>query len=168
MTPPPPPATSSLTSVAFVLQILNLVYASLGALVFSLVSKSLAPRGSDQGTAVFLTESVFDCSLSVQDDVFDFVRVAVYRVGFCCSMFDSSISANRVRLRCSTCRTWCSTLMLNCSLFQYIVFDTQMMLGGKHKYSLSPEEYIFAALNLYLDIINLFLFILSIIGSSRN
>jgi FtsH-binding integral membrane protein len=50
----------------------------------------------------------------------------------------------------------------------YIVFDTQMMMGGKHQYSLSPEEYIFAALNLYLDIINLFLFILSIIGQARN
>lgn len=49
----------------------------------------------------------------------------------------------------------------------YLVFDTQLMLGGKHKYSLSPEEYIFAALNLYLDIINMFLFILSIIGLSR-
>ena len=38
------------------------------------------------------------------------------------------------------------------------------MLGGNHKYSLSPEEYIFAALNLYLDIINLFLYLLSIFG----
>jgi len=53
-------------------------------------------------------------------------------------------------------------------MFQYLVFDTQMMMGGKHKYALSPEEYIFAALNLYLDIINLFLFILSIIGLSRD
>ncbi|KAL4229473.1 hypothetical protein ACF0H5_012511 [Mactra antiquata] len=50
----------------------------------------------------------------------------------------------------------------------YLVFDTQMMLGGKHKYSISPEEYIFAALNLYLDIINLFLFILSIVGQARD
>ncbi|GCC21041.1 hypothetical protein chiPu_0000197 [Chiloscyllium punctatum] len=49
----------------------------------------------------------------------------------------------------------------------YLVVDTQLMLGGKHRYSLSPEEYIFAALNLYLDIINLFLFILQIIGLSR-
>ena len=52
--------------------------------------------------------------------------------------------------------------------FQYLVVDTQMMMGGKHKYSLSPEEYIFAALNLYLDIINLFLFILTIIGAVRD
>ena len=50
----------------------------------------------------------------------------------------------------------------------YIVFDTQLMLGGKHKYSLSPEEYIFAALNLYLDIVNLFLFILTIVGAARD
>ena len=48
----------------------------------------------------------------------------------------------------------------------YIVYDTQMMMGGKHKYSLSPEEYIFAALNLYLDIINLFRYVLIIVGIS--
>lgn len=41
-------------------------------------------------------------------------------------------------------------------------------MGGKHKYSISPEEYIFAALNLYLDIINIFLYILTIIGASRD
>jgi len=50
----------------------------------------------------------------------------------------------------------------------YLVFDTQLMMGGKHQYSISPEEYIFAALNLYLDIVNLFLFILSIIGRARD
>ena len=49
----------------------------------------------------------------------------------------------------------------------YIVYDTQLMMGGKHKYSLSPEEYVFASLNLYLDIINLFLYILMIIGAAR-
>ena len=49
----------------------------------------------------------------------------------------------------------------------YIVYDTQLMMGGKHKYALSPEEYIFAALNIYLDVINLFLYILMIVGGSR-
>ncbi|XP_036448442.1 protein lifeguard 1 [Colossoma macropomum] len=49
----------------------------------------------------------------------------------------------------------------------YLVIDTQLMLGGKHKYSLDPEEYIFAALNLYLDIITIFLLILQLIGLSR-
>ena len=43
-----------------------------------------------------------------------------------------------------------------------------MMIGGSHKYSLSPEEYIFVALNLYVDIVQLFLYLLMIIGSARN
>jgi len=50
----------------------------------------------------------------------------------------------------------------------YIVYDTQLMMGGKHKYALDPEEYIFASLNLYLDIINLFMYILMIVGASSS
>ncbi|GBP08783.1 Protein lifeguard 1 [Eumeta japonica] len=50
----------------------------------------------------------------------------------------------------------------------YLVYDTQLMMGGKHKYSISPEEYIFAALNLYLDIVNIFIYILTIIGLVRD
>ncbi|MCJ8745408.1 hypothetical protein PDJAM_G00129800 [Pangasius djambal] len=49
----------------------------------------------------------------------------------------------------------------------FLAVDTQLLLGNK-KLSLSPEEYVFGALNLYLDIINIFLFILQIIGRSRN
>ncbi|XP_054477436.1 protein lifeguard 1 [Anoplopoma fimbria] len=50
----------------------------------------------------------------------------------------------------------------------YLVFDTQLILGGKHrKYQVSPEEYVFAALNLYLDIISLFLLLLQLIGLCR-
>ena len=45
----------------------------------------------------------------------------------------------------------------------YIIYDTQMMMGGKHEYALDPEEYIFASLNIYLDVINLFLYILMIV-----
>jgi len=50
----------------------------------------------------------------------------------------------------------------------YLVFDTQLMMGGNKKYSISPEEYIFAALNLYIDIVMLFLYILEIIGLAKN
>lgn len=49
----------------------------------------------------------------------------------------------------------------------FIVYDTQLMLGGKHKYSISMDEYVFAALNLYLDIINLFLYLLRVVGGGR-
>lgn len=50
----------------------------------------------------------------------------------------------------------------------YIIYDTQMMMGGKHKYALDPEEYIFAALNIYLDVVNLFLYILMIVGATSS
>lgn len=49
----------------------------------------------------------------------------------------------------------------------FLIYDTQLMLGGKHKCAISPEEYIFAALNLYLDIINIFTYILMLVGGSR-
>uniref|UniRef100_A0A4W4F2K9 Glutamate receptor, ionotropic, N-methyl D-aspartate-associated protein 1b (glutamate binding) n=1 Tax=Electrophorus electricus TaxID=8005 RepID=A0A4W4F2K9_ELEEL len=49
----------------------------------------------------------------------------------------------------------------------FLAVDTQLLLGNK-KLSLNPEEYVFGALNLYLDIINIFLFILQIVGRSRN
>uniref|UniRef100_A0A673SZM3 Transmembrane BAX inhibitor motif containing 1 n=1 Tax=Suricata suricatta TaxID=37032 RepID=A0A673SZM3_SURSU len=50
----------------------------------------------------------------------------------------------------------------------YLVMDVQLMVGGHHPHAdLHPEEYVFAALNIYLDIINLFLFILQLIGLAR-
>ncbi|CDW81450.1 UNKNOWN [Stylonychia lemnae] len=48
----------------------------------------------------------------------------------------------------------------------YIVIDTQMIMGN-NKYELSSEDYILGALILYLDIINLFLEILKILGKKK-
>ncbi|KAM3873364.1 glutamate receptor, ionotropic, N-methyl D-aspartate-associated protein 1b (glutamate binding) [Diretmus argenteus] len=48
----------------------------------------------------------------------------------------------------------------------FLAVDTQLLLGNK-ELALSPEEYVFAALNLYLDIINIFLYILQIFGKAR-
>ncbi|XP_054169189.1 protein lifeguard 1-like isoform X2 [Oppia nitens] len=48
----------------------------------------------------------------------------------------------------------------------YLVVDTQMIVGGTHNVQVSSEEYIFAALTLYIDIVQLFLHILNIIASS--
>ncbi|XP_051007440.1 protein lifeguard 2-like [Acomys russatus] len=46
----------------------------------------------------------------------------------------------------------------------YLVMDVQMMVGGRYHYEVDPEEYIFAALNIYVDIINIFVFILDLLG----
>ena len=62
------------------------------------------------------------------------------------------------------------TLILSLGAFIYawcIVYDTQLMMGGEHKYTLSPVEYIFASLALCLNIINLFMYILMIIRAAR-
>lgn len=44
-----------------------------------------------------------------------------------------------------------------------LVYHTQLIIGGNHKLAISPEEYVFAALTLYMDIISMFLRILRII-----
>ena len=47
----------------------------------------------------------------------------------------------------------------------FLIYDTQMIIGGKHiTISYKTDEYVFDALSLYLDIINLFMFLLSLIG----
>ncbi|XP_032090945.1 protein lifeguard 1-like [Thamnophis elegans] len=46
----------------------------------------------------------------------------------------------------------------------YLLVDTQLMLGKRHHYRLTPDEYVFAVLNVYIDILNLFLFILRFVG----
>lgn len=53
-----------------------------------------------------------------------------------------------------------------CPALQFLAVDTQLILGNK-QLALSPEEYVFAALNLYTDIINIFLYILAIIGRAK-
>lgn len=49
---------------------------------------------------------------------------------------------------------------------QFLAFDTQMLLGTK-RFTISPEEYVFATLSIYLDIIYLFSFLLQIMGGGR-
>jgi len=43
-----------------------------------------------------------------------------------------------------------------------------MIVGGTHKLQVSQEEYVFAALTIYLDIINIFMYILQILQSLSN
>jgi len=51
----------------------------------------------------------------------------------------------------------------------YLVIDTQMLIGGTHSLQVSSEEYIFASLTLYMDIVNLFIYILHLVSAaSRN
>ncbi|KAL7065431.1 hypothetical protein AAHC03_05673 [Spirometra sp. Aus1] len=48
----------------------------------------------------------------------------------------------------------------------YLAYDTQMVIGGR-RYELSPEDYIFGALQLYVDVVQLFLSFLALFGSNN-
>lgn len=53
------------------------------------------------------------------------------------------------------------------AIFGFImIIDIQMMMGGKHAISFSPEDYVIAALHLYIDIIAIFQYLLQIISNS--
>lgn len=50
----------------------------------------------------------------------------------------------------------------------YLVYDTQLIVGGKHNHhEFSVDDYVMAALNLYVDIIGLFLRLLQLFGRRR-
>jgi hypothetical protein len=74
------------------------------------------------------------------------------------------------------CRLWsCSFGHMLFSFFGaflfsfYIIVNTQFMVGGNHiRYQFDTNDYIFAALNLYLDIINMILCLLTCVKSNNN
>ncbi|KAG2437623.1 hypothetical protein HYH02_011262 [Chlamydomonas schloesseri] len=49
----------------------------------------------------------------------------------------------------------------------YIAYDVQCLLGGEHKYAVSPDEYVLGAIAIYLDIINLFMHILRLLNEAN-
>lgn len=49
----------------------------------------------------------------------------------------------------------------------YLIFDIQLLLGNK-KNKFSKDDYVLAAMMLYIDIIQIFLYLLQLIGSARS
>ncbi len=47
----------------------------------------------------------------------------------------------------------------------YLIYDTQLIIGGK-TYQLTIDDYVYGALALYLDVVNMFVFILMILGGT--
>ena len=48
----------------------------------------------------------------------------------------------------------------------YLIYDTQLVAGGK-RYELSMDDYVIAALIVYLDIIMIFLYLLQMLGGAK-
>ena len=77
-------------------------------------------------------------------------------------MFTIGIIAVLFRVRAlNVFYTFCMTICVGI----YLVYDTQLIMG-KIGVGYSIDDYIFAALEIYMDIIRIFLYILKIIGSS--
>lgn len=49
----------------------------------------------------------------------------------------------------------------------YLVYDIQMVMGGK-AYAISPDEYVFASVQIYMDVIIIFLQFLNIMGIAQS
>ena len=48
----------------------------------------------------------------------------------------------------------------------YLVYDTQLIVGGTHrKYQFSTDEHVFATINLYLDVVNIFINLLQLLDN---
>ena len=73
------------------------------------------------------------------------------------------------RLRGQTCRPETSSGAVPlgphlCLSLQFLAYDTQLVLGNR-KHTISPEDYITGALQIYTDIIYIFTFVLQLVGS---
>ncbi|KAF1382375.1 hypothetical protein PFLUV_G00143150 [Perca fluviatilis] len=49
----------------------------------------------------------------------------------------------------------------------FLVYNTQLLIGNR-ELAISPEEYIYGALSLYIDIVHIFLFILQVSGAATD
>ncbi|PAV66028.1 hypothetical protein WR25_19447 [Diploscapter pachys] len=58
------------------------------------------------------------------------------------------------------------TLLITLFCVMYLAMDIQMLMGGE-KIELSPEEHVMAAIQIYLDVLNLFWLILSLLGKKN-
>ena len=58
-------------------------------------------------------------------------------------------------------------IAIACVYSIYLIIDTQLILGGKNQ-ELTLDNYVLGAVLLYIDIIQLFLQILKILGKKKN
>ena len=59
--------------------------------------------------------------------------------------------------------------LLGACLFSfYLAYHTRLIVSGKHtKYQMSSKDYVYGAMALYSDIINIFIYLLRLLGEDR-
>lgn len=98
--------------------------------------------------------TAFACTGSV-----DFTGYGIYGLVASVALLLVGLMAIIVQIPMVTTLWLCFGILLFCF---YIVYDTQLIVGGRHaQFKFGIDDYVLATLCLYLDIINLFLYILS-------
>tara|TARA_Y200000002_G_scaffold375025_2_gene376661 strand:+ start:3547 stop:4329 length:783 start_codon:yes stop_codon:yes gene_type:complete len=90
--------------------------------------------------------------------------------GFLLTALSGIIAINIINIfvGSSTVNLWaaCASVVL---FSAYIVYDTQLIVGGSHKkYQFSTDDHVLATISIHLDMVNLFLNILQILTSSNS
>jgi len=99
----------------------------------------------------------------------DFTGYGPYLFAFCMTLCAFGLVLSILSF-CGVQIEWMYMLydILSVLLFTfYIVFDTQMIIGGNHKVQFTIDDYAFASLMLYIDIIQIFLHLLRLFGQRR-
>ena len=60
---------------------------------------------------------------------------------------------------------FCEIVIVIYSVF--IIYDTQLIAGGRYN-EISFDDYVIGALMLYVDVVGLFIYIMSLLGSKSN
>jgi len=116
---------------------------------------------------IVVSLSIFACQTSI-----DFTGMGPYLFCACLALMGFGFMLS-IASMCGLSGPAFSTLRLfyaagGAMLFSmYLVFDTQLIIGGKHKHSFSIDDYCMAAISLYIDIIQLFLYLLELFGDRR-
>eukprot|EP00405_Crypthecodinium_cohnii_P015965 CAMPEP_0206460016 /NCGR_PEP_ID=MMETSP0324_2-20121206/24515_1 /ASSEMBLY_ACC=CAM_ASM_000836 /TAXON_ID=2866 /ORGANISM="Crypthecodinium cohnii, Strain Seligo" /LENGTH=345 /DNA_ID=CAMNT_0053931667 /DNA_START=84 /DNA_END=1117 /DNA_ORIENTATION=- len=124
------------------------------------VATAVASWERDMLSAGMLSLVVLGLSIYSRSTESDFTgfRPLLMAVGFCaCSFCGFSGLPERVMM---VVYDFVGVLLF-CA---FLVYDTQAMLGGTRKDELDVDEYVFAALNMYADIVDTFLLLLDMLG----
>uniref|UniRef100_A0A7S1P6E8 Uncharacterized protein n=1 Tax=Vitrella brassicaformis TaxID=1169539 RepID=A0A7S1P6E8_9ALVE len=101
---------------------------------------------------------------------YDFTGIGPYLFVCCIALFLTGLVL-MIMSACGLHFKWAHIIYagLGVLLFSiYLVYDTQLIVGKKHyRFAFSVDDYCFAALMLYIDIIQIFLYILSILREAN-
>ena len=76
-------------------------------------------------------------------------------------IFNSQLSILHLLLKVSIVLISVYSALIALLFSAFLIYDTQQIIGGK-KYEISPEEHVYASIQLYIDVVYIFLAILNL------